>query len=107
MIKKNETEREEETQRILSLLRNERNKLEESIELPIVTPKQHRSNSNHLISPYWLVAASLIGYIVGFATPNDFYNTSSSDFSASIDTLAYSGYSIAQDDINTELLFTM
>ena len=30
MIKKNETEREEETQRILSLLRNERNRIQKA-----------------------------------------------------------------------------
>jgi hypothetical protein len=39
--------------------------------------------------------------------PTGDYADAPFDCSASADTVAYDGYSIAQNDVNTELLFTM
>ena len=100
-------ENERDAQRIFSLLREERDRLEEGIQPPLPVCGLRRSKSKRLISPYWLVAASLIGFIVGIIVPRGDYADAPFDCSASADTVAYDGYSIAQNDVNTELLFTM
>lgn len=102
-----EMENERDAQRIFSLLREERDRLEEGIQPPLPVCGLRRSKSKRLISPYWLVAASLIGFIVGIMIPRGDYADVPFDCSASADTVAYDGYSIAQNDVNTELLFTM
>ena len=102
-----EMENERDAQRIFSLLREERDRLEEGIQPPLPVCGLRRSKSWRLISPYWLVAASLIGFIVGIMVPTGDYADAPFDCSASADTVAYDGYSIAQNDVNTELLFTM
>lgn len=102
-----EMENERDAQRIFSLLREERDRLEEGICPPLPVCGLQRSKSKRLISPYWLVAASLIGFIVGIMIPTGDYADAPFDSSASADTVAYDGYSIAQNDVNTELLFTM
>ena len=109
MIEKKLTEMENErgSQRIFSLLREERDRLEEGIRPPLPVCGLRRTKSKRLISPYWLVAASLIGFIVGIMVPTGDYADAPFDCSASADTVAYDGYSIAQNDVNTELLFTL
>lgn len=102
-----EMENERDAQRIFSLLREERDRLEEGIRPPLPVCGLRRSKSKRLFSPYWLVAASLIGFIVGIMIPTGDYTDAPFDCSASADTVAYDGYSIAQNDVNTELLFTM
>ena len=62
--KLNEMENERDSQRIFSILREERDRFEEGIQLPLPVRGQRRSKSKRLVSPYWLVAASLIGFIV-------------------------------------------
>lgn len=105
--KLNEMENEGDAQRIFSLLREERDRLEEGIQPPLPVRGQRRSKSKRLISPYWLVAASLIGFIVGIIVPRGNNTDNPFDSFACVDTVAYNGYSIAQNDVNMELLFTM
>lgn len=102
-----EMENERDAQRIFSLLREERDRLEEGIRPPLPVCGLQRSKSKRLISPYWLVAASLIGFIVGIIVPRGNNTDNSFDSLVCADTVAYDGYSIAQNDVNTELLFTM
>ena len=102
-----EMENERDAQRIFSLLREERDCLEEGIQPPLPVRGQRRSKSKRLVSPYWLVAASLIGFIVGIIVPRGNNTDNSFDSLACVDTVAYNGCSIAQNDVNTELLFTM
>ena len=68
-----EMENERDAQRIFSLLREERDRLEEGICPPLPVCGLRRSKSKRLISPYWLVAASLIGFIVGIMIPTGDY----------------------------------
>ena len=105
--KLNEMENERDSQRIFSILREERDRLEEGIQLPLPVRGQRRSKSKRFISPYWLVAASLIGFVVGIMVPRGNNTDNPFDSFACVDTVAYNGYSIAQNDVNTELLFTM
>ena len=100
-------ENERDSQRIFSILREERDRFEEGIQLPLPVRGQRRSKSRRLVSPYWLVAASLIGFVVGIMGPRGNNTDSPFDSFACVVTVAYNGYSIAQNDVNTELLFTM
>lgn len=102
-----EIENEKDSQRIFSLLRNERDRLEKRIEPPQPVHKLRRTRNRRLISPYWLVAASLIGFVVGIMVPTNKYTDRPFDYCATVDTIVHNGHSIAQNDVNTELLFTM
>lgn len=100
-------ENERDAQRIFSLLREERDRLEEGIRPPLPVCGLRRSKSWRLVSSYWLVAASLIGFIVGIIVPRGNNTDNSFDSLVCVDTVAYNGCSIAQNDVNAELLFTM
>ena len=102
-----EMENERDAQRIFSLLREERDRLEEGIRPPLPVCGLRRSKSWRLVSSYWLVAASLIGFIVGIIVPRGNNTDNSFDSLVCVDTVAYNGCSIAQNDVNAELLFTM
>ena len=102
-----EMENERDSKRIFSILREERDRLEEGIQPPLPVRGQRRSKSWRLVSSYWLVAASLIGFIVGIIVPRGNNTDNSFDSLVCVDTVAYNGCSIAQNDVNAELLFTM
>ena len=102
-----ELEKEEETQKLITLLKEERDSSEASI-LPLpCRPYLQEKRRLRLISPYWLVAASILGFIAGFFTPNNMYSNKVENDFANIDTVASCGYSIAQMDIDANLLVTL
>lgn len=102
-----ELEKEEDIQQFISLMKEERNSSEASISPLPCRPYIKNKKRHRLISPYWLVAASIAGFVAGFFTPNNMYDNKVDNDFASIDTVASSGYSIAQMDIDASLLFTM
>lgn len=100
-------EREQDIQQFISLLKEERNSSEASISPLPCRPYLQKKKRCRLISPYWLVAASIAGFAAGLFTPNSVFDNKLNNDIASIDTVASSGYSIAQMDIDARLLFTM
>lgn len=102
-----ELEREQDIQQFISLLKEERDSIETSISPLPCRPYIQNKRRRRLISPYWLVAASIAGFVAGFFTPNNMYDNKVDNDFASIDTVASNGYSIAQMDIDASLLFTM
>ena len=102
-----ELEKEEDIQQFISLLKEERNSSEAAISPRTCRPYLKKRRNLRLISPYWLLAASVAGFIAGFFTPNSIYSNKEEYEFANIDTIASSGYSIAQMDIDASLLFTM
>lgn len=102
-----ELEKEEDIQQFISLLKEERNSSEAAILPRTCRPYLKKRRNLRLISPYWLLAASVAGFAAGLFTPNSVFDNKLDNDIASIDTVASSGYSIAQMDIDARLLFTM
>jgi hypothetical protein len=102
-----ELEKEEDIQQFISLLKEERNSSEAAILPRTCRPYLKKRRNLRLISPYWLLAASIAGFAAGLFTPNSVFDNKLDNDIASIDTVASSGYSIAQMDIDARLLFTM
>lgn len=102
-----ELERQEETLLLLNILKAERDSIEATITPHACHPYRHKAKKRTLISPYWLVAASMAGFIAGFFTPDNIFHNNDEELFANTDTVASCGYSIAQMDIDANLLFTM
>lgn len=100
-------ENQKETQQIIELLRKERDTFEESIDMPKYRPYPKQRRNIFLISPYWLVAASFAGFILGLFTPDRIYSREVNHSIATVDTISRNGCSIAQMDIDTTLLITL
>ncbi len=92
---------EEESAELLALLRETRD--EDNVAVRIAPCPQMRQK-NFRISPYWLVAASVLGFVLGMVMPrgNSFsekeYTTLLADTSIAI------GCSLAAGDVNFALL---
>lgn len=100
-------EEQECSKRIIATLREERDQHERSLEMPPCRPYAVKRKKRYSVSPYWIVAASLAGFIAGFLTPNNIHRKEVTHIFTYMDTVASCGYSIAQMDIDTALLFTM
>ena len=86
---------------MLDLLREVRDKDNAAIN---VAPCPRPQKKSLRISPYWLVAASLLGFVLGMAIPRD-NNISAKEYTTLLaDTSVTIGRSLAAGDVNFALL---
>ena len=92
---------EQESDEILALLHEVRN--EDNASLRIASCPRPRKKSLR-ISPYWLVAASVLGFVLGIAVPRENKYSSKEYTTLLADTSYTIGRSLASGDINFALL---
>ena len=94
---------EQESAELLDLLREVRDEDNASI-----TPRQckpYAQKVRRTISPYWLVAASVLGFVLGMAMPRHSSTLSDeSPYTLLADTSYTTGRSLAAGDVNFALL---
>ena len=102
-MNENELKRiEQESAKLLSLLREVRDEDNATTrKSPCPRPSKRRSLR---ISPYWLVAASVLGFMLGMAVPRDTGITAREYTTLLADTSHTLGRSLAAGDINFALL---
>ena len=92
---------EQESDEILALLHEVRN--EDNASLRIAScPRPSKKNLR--ISPYWLVAASVLGFVLGMAIPRESTFSKQEYTTLLADTSYTIGRSLASGDINFALL---
>ena len=92
---------EQESVELLALLHEVRN--EDSASLRIASCPRPSKKSLR-ISPYWLVAASVLGFVLGIAVPRENRYSSKEYTTLLADTSYTIGRSLASGDINFALL---
>lgn len=93
---------EQESAELFGLLRETRDEDNRSF-----TPREckpYAKKPRRTISPYWLVAASLIGFVLGIAVPRNSNKVSTPTYSLLADTSYTVGRSLASGDVNFALL---
>ena len=102
-MNENELKRiEQESAALLSLLREVRDEDNATIrKSPCPRPSKRRSLR---ISPYWLVAASVLGFMLGMAVPRDTGIAAREYTTLLADTSHTLGRSLAAGDVNFALL---
>ena len=93
---------EQESAQLLDLLREARDEDNRSF-----TPrdcKPYAKKVRRTISPYWLVAASLLGFVLGVAMPRDSGRIQDSTYTLLADSSYTVGRSLASGDVNFALL---
>ena len=102
-MNENELKRiEQESAALLSLLREVRDEDNATIrKAPCPRPSKRRSLR---ISPYWLVAASVLGFVLGMAVPREDRYPSKEYTTLLADTSYTIGRSLAAGDVNFALL---
>ena len=94
---------EQESAELLDLLREVRDE-----DNATITPRQckpHVQKVRRTISPYWLVAASVLGFVLGMAMPRQSATpTDESPYTLLADTSYTTGRSLAAGDVNFALL---
>lgn len=95
---------EQESAELLTLLRETRDE-----DNATITPRQckpYATKVRRTISPYWLVAASLLGFVLGLTIPRNMPTAGSELTTLLADTSYTTGRSIAAGDVNFALLVT-
>lgn len=95
---------EQESAELLALLRETRDE-----DNATFTPRQCKPYATKVrrnISPYWLVAASILGFVLGLAIPRNTLPTESEFTTLLADTSYTTGRSLAAGDVNFALLVT-
>ena len=92
---------EQDSAELLTLLHEVRD--EDNATLRIA-PCPRTSKKNFRISPYWLVAASVLGFVLGMAVPRDNGRSTQEYTTLLADTSITIGRSLAAGDINIALL---
>lgn len=93
---------EQESALLLDLLHEARDEDNRSF-----TPRECKpyiKKPRRTISPYWLVAASLIGFVLGIAVPRNSSKVSDTAYTLLADTSYTVGRSLASGDVNFALL---
>ena len=92
---------EQESAELLALLHEVRDEDNDTLR---IAPCPRPQKKNLRISPYWLVAASLLGFVLGMAIPRD-SNISVKEYTTLLaDTSVTIGRSLAAGDVNFALL---
>ena len=92
---------EQESAELLALLHEVRDEDNDTLR---IAPCPRPQKKNLRISPYWLVAASLLGFVLGMAVPRDNDRTTQEYTTLLADTSITIGRSLAAGDINFALL---
>ena len=93
---------EQESAEVLALLCEVRDEDNATVR---IAPCPRPSKKKHLrISPYWLVAASVLGFVLGMAVPRENRYSSTEYTTLLADTSYTIGRSLAAGDINFALL---
>ena len=92
---------EQESAELLFLLHEVRD--EDNATVHVATCPKHTTKSRH-ISPYWLVAASVLGFVLGMAVPRESGFTKKEYTTLLADTSCTIGRSLATGDVNFALL---
>lgn len=92
---------EQESTELFALLREVRD--EDNATVRIASCPRLRKKSLH-INPYWLVAASLLGFVLGFTVPHENRYPSMEYTTQLADTCHAIGRSLADGDVNFALL---
>ena len=93
---------EQESAELLGLLREVRDE-----DNTIITPrhcKPYAQKVRRTISPYWLVAASVLGFVLGMAIPRGTNEMSEPTYALLADSSYTVGRSLASGDVNFSLL---
>ena len=93
---------EQESAELLALLREARDE-----DNTIITPrhcKPYAQRVRRTISPYWLVAASVLGFVLGMAIPRGTNEMSEPTYALLADSSYTVGRSLASGDVNFSLL---
>ncbi len=93
---------EQESTQLLDLLREARD--EDNRSFAPRDCKPYAKKVRHAISPYWLVAASLLGFVLGFAVPRSSCKVSDTTYTLLSDTSYTVGRNLASGDVNFALL---
>lgn len=94
---------EQESAEIIGLLREVRN--EDNASIRPHQCKPYAQKVRRTISPYWLVAASILGFVLGIAVPR--HSSAPTDdlpYTLLVDTSYTTGRSLAAGDVNFALL---
>ena len=93
---------EQESAEVLTLLREVRDEDNATVR---IAPCPRPSKKKHLrISPYWLVAASVLGFVLGIAVPRENRYSAKEYTTLLADTSYTIGRSLAAGDVNFALL---
>ena len=92
---------EQESADLLALLHEVRDEDNATLHIALC-PRPEKKN--HRISPLWLVAASLLGFVLGMAIPRDIGYSTEDSFTLLADTSITIGRSLAAGDVNFALL---
>ena len=93
---------EQESAELLALLREVRDEDNAAV---LIAPCPRPSKKKHLrISPYWLVAASVLGFVLGIAVPRENRYSAKEYTTLLADTSYTIGRSLAAGDVNFALL---
>ena len=93
---------EQESASLLGLLREVRD--EDNCSFTRSECKPYATKVRRSISPYWLVAASLLGFVLGVAVPRNGEKVSDTAYSLLADSSYTVGRSLASGDVNYSLL---
>jgi hypothetical protein len=93
---------EQESAELLALLREVRE--EDNVSVHMAPCPRPNRKAGLRISPYWLVAASLLGFVLGMAIPRE-SSASAQEYTTLLADTSYTiGRSLAAGDINFALL---
>ncbi|MBR5593983.1 MAG: hypothetical protein IKW46_07925 [Bacteroidaceae bacterium] len=93
---------EQESTELFALLREVRDEDNVTVRIPPSLPRLNKKSLR--INPYWLVAASVLGFVLGIAIPRENRCTSQECTTQFADTGHTTGRSLADGDVNFVLL---
>ena len=91
---------EQESTELFALLREVRDEDNVTVSIPPISPSEQKTLR---INPYWLVAASVLGFVLGIAIPRENRCSSQEYTTQFVDTCHTTGRSLANGDVNLAL----